>query len=147
LTTLPDRSSGGRSVPDFVGVGWAFPPDTNASGGIAVVSDAREIEQAIMIILLTYPGERPMRPKFGCPLRDFAFRSADTSTAAELAFAVRAAVTQWEPRVDVLDVRVAPDPIERNRLDLDVVYQIKHTNDRRNLVFPFYTIPDDGSDY
>jgi hypothetical protein len=132
---------------DFVGTGWAFPPTVGPSGGIALVSREQEIEQAIQIILLTYPGERPMRPAFGCPLRDYVFRSADVSTSAELAFVVRAAVIQWEPRVDVIDVRVAPDPIERNRLDLEVVYQIKHTNDRRNLVFPFYTIPDDGSDY
>jgi uncharacterized protein len=132
---------------DFVGTGWAFPPDTDPSGGIALVSREREIEQAIQIVVMTYPGERPMRPLFGCRLRDFVFRSADTSTAAELAFVVRAAVTQWEPRVDVVDVIVRPDPIERNRLDVEIVYQIKATNDRRNLVFPFYTIPDDGSDY
>jgi len=132
---------------DFVGTGWAFPPDVNPSGGIALVSREREIEQAIQIILTTYPGERPMRPLFGCPLRDYAFRSADTSTAAELALVAERAVTQWEPRVDVVNVLVSPDPIARNRLNLEVIYQIKHTNDRRNLVFPFYTIPHDGSDY
>ena len=132
---------------DFVGTGWAFPPDVNPSGGIALVSREREIEQAIQIILTTYPGERPMRPMFGCPLRDYAFRSADTSTAAELALVAERAVTQWEPRVDVVNVLVSPDPIARNRLNLEVIYQIKHTNDRRNLVFPFYTIPNDGSDY
>ena len=132
---------------DFVGSGWAFPPDVNPNGGVALVSREREIEQAIQIILTTYPGERPMRPLFGCPLRDYAFRSADTSTSAELALVAERAVTQWEPRVDVVDVIVSPDPIVRNRLNLEVIYQIKHTNDRRNLVFPFYTIPQDGSDY
>jgi phage baseplate assembly protein W len=136
-----------NSTYDFVGTGWAFPPTIDARGGIALVSREREIEQAIQIILLTYPGERPMRPLFGCPLRDFVFRSADTSTAAELALVVERAVAQWEPRVDVVEVRVTPDPRVRNRLDLSVIYQIKHTNDRRNLVVPFYTIPDDGSDY
>jgi phage baseplate assembly protein W len=132
---------------DFVGSGWAFPPDVNPSGGIALVSREREIEQAIQIIMMTHPGERPMRPSFGCPLRDFVFRNADFSTAVELSLAVKTAVTQWEPRVDVVDVLVKPDPVVRNRLDIEVIYQIKHTNDQRNLVFPFYTIPDDGSDY
>ncbi len=132
---------------DFVGFGWAFPPDTNPSGGISLVGREREIEQAIQIIMTTYPGERPMRPRFGCPLRDFMFRSADNSTAVELALAVRTSVIQWEPRVDVIDVLVRPDPIVRNRLDVEVIYAIKHTNDQRNLVFPFYTIPDDGSEY
>ena len=129
---------------DFVGAGWAFPPDVNPNGGIALVSREREIEQAIQIIMLTHPGERPMRPMFGCPLRDYAFRSADTSTAAELALVTERAVTQWEPRVDVVDVIVRPDPDARNRLNIEVVYRIKHTNDERNLVFPFYTIPDEG---
>jgi phage baseplate assembly protein W len=132
---------------DFVGSGWAFPPDVNPSGGIALVSREREIEQAIQIIMMTHPGERPMRPAFGCPLRDFVFRNADFSTAVELSLAVKSAVTQWEPRVDVVEVLVKPDPVVRNRLDIEVIYQIKHTNDQRNLVFPFYTIPDDGSDY
>lgn len=132
---------------DFIGTGWAFPPTLDERGGIAMVSGERELEQAIQIILLTYPGERPMRPRFGSRLRDFVFRSADNSTAAELAHEVRSAVRQWEPRVDVHEVHVAPDPVERNRLDVEVVYVVKATNDRRNLVFPFYTIPDDGSDY
>ena len=132
---------------DFVGNGWAFPPATNLNGGIALVSHEREIEQAIQIIVMTYPGERPMRPQFGCKMRDFVFRSADQSTAAELALEVRNSVLQWEPRVDVHDVRVHPDPIERNRLDVEIVYAIKRTNDPRSLVFPFYTIPDDASDF
>jgi phage baseplate assembly protein W len=132
---------------DFVGTGWAFPPDVDANGAIALVTREREIEQAIQIIVTTYPGERPMRPRFGSRMRDFVFRSADHSTAAELSLEVRNAVRQWEPRVDVHAVHVTPDDLERNRLDVEIVYAIKHTNDLRNLVFPFYTIPDDGSDY
>ena len=129
---------------EFVGQGWAFPPDTNPSGGIALVARDREIEQAIQIILTTYPGERPMRPRFGCPLRDFVFRGVDNSTAVELALAVERAVAQWEPRVDVVDVRVRPNPLTRNRLDIEVDYRIRATNDRRNLVHPFYVIPEEG---
>lgn len=132
---------------DFVGTGWAFPPTVDDRGGVAMVGGDREIEQAIRIIVTTYPGERPMRPQFGSRLRDFVFRPADRTTAAELALEVRNAVRQWEPRVDVHEVLVHPDPVERNRLNVEVVYSLKRVNDRRNLVFPFYTIPDDGSDY
>ncbi len=145
MTLEAARFDSGRY--DFVGTGWAFPPDVNTRGGIALVSHEREIEQAIQIIVTTYPGERPMRPRFGCKMRDFVFRSADNATAAELAVEVRHAVRQWEPRVDVHDVIVRPDADHRNRLDVEIVYAIKRTNDLRNLVFPFYTIPDDGSDY
>lgn len=132
---------------DFIGIGWAFPPDVSPSGGIAMVARAREIEQAIQIVMLTYPGERPMRPRFGCRLRDYVFRPADYQTAIQLSIEVKSAVEMWEPRVNVVNVDVRPSPVERNRLDIDVIYQIKGTNDRRNLVHPFYTIPDDGSDY
>jgi phage baseplate assembly protein W len=140
MTTSPARH-------DFVGSGWAFPPAVDEQGRIALVSGHRELEQAMQIILMTYPGERPMRPAFGCRLRDFVFRPADTSTAAELSFEVRNSLTRWEPRVDVHHVHVVPDPLTPNRLQVEVVYAVKQTNDIRNLVFPFYTIPDDGSEY
>jgi phage baseplate assembly protein W len=132
---------------DFVGAGWAFPLGVDARGGIALARRDEEIEQAIRLILATYPGERPMRPEFGSKLRDFVFRSATIDTAAELAHEVQTALLRWEPRIAVQAVDVKVDPEERSRLYIDLVYSINGTNDRRNLVFPFYTIPDDGSDY
>src|SRR6478752_3263338 len=89
---------------DFVGSGWAFPPRADEQGRIVLVSGSDELEQAMQIILMTYPGERPMRPGFGSRLRDFAFRSADNSTAAELALEVRNSLLRWEPRVDIHQV-------------------------------------------
>lgn len=132
---------------DFIGIGWAFPPAVNANGSIAMVSRERELEQAMQIILLTYPGERPMRPEFGSRLRDFVFRTVSQDTAAELAVEVRGALARWEPRVDIEMVDVNPDPFEESTLYIDITYKVKGENDRRNLVFPFYVIPDDGSDY
>jgi phage baseplate assembly protein W len=132
---------------DFVGSGWAFPMRCTASGGIALVSRERELEEAMRIILLTYPGERPMRPEFGSRVRDFVFRPADEEMAGELGHEVKTSLLRWEPRVDVVNVTTTPDPDEPNLVFIDIQYTIKGTNDRRNLVFPFYTIPDDGSDY
>lgn len=132
---------------DFVGAGWAFPLGVDARGGIALARRDQELEQAIRLILATYPGERPMRPEFGSRLRDYVFRSASIDTAAELAHEVEKALLRWEPRVDVESVNVSVDPDDRSRLYIDLAYAVKGTNDRRNLVFPFYTIPDDGSDY
>ena len=74
---------------DFVGTGWAFPPQLNASGGIAMVRRERELEEAMRIILLTYPGERPMRPEFGSRVRDFVFRSVDDEMTTALAYEVQ----------------------------------------------------------
>ena len=132
---------------DFVGAGWAFPLQVDARGGIALARRDQELEQAMRLILATYPGERPMRPDFGSRVRDFVFRSATIETAAELSDEVHKALLRWEPRVVVESVDVTVDAAERNRLYIDVNYIVKGTNDRRNLVFPFYTIPDDGSDY
>jgi uncharacterized protein len=132
---------------DFVGAGWAFPLAVDARGGIALARRDQELEQAIRLILATYPGERPMRPEFGSRLRDYVFRSASIDTAAELAHEVEKALLRWEPRVDVERVNVTVDQDDRSRLYIDLHYSVKGTNDRRNLVFPFYTIPDDGSDY
>jgi uncharacterized protein len=132
---------------EFVGAGWAFPLAVDARGGIALARREQELEQAMRLILATYPGERPMRPEFGSRLRDYVFRNATIDTAAELAHEVESALIRWEPRVIIDSVDVAVDQDERNRLYIDVNYTVKGENDRRNLVFPFYTIPDDGSDY
>jgi len=132
---------------DFVGAGWAFPLGVDARGGIALARRDAEVEQAMRLILATYPGERPMRPEFGSKIRDYVFRSATIDTAAELSNEVQQALLRWEPRVVVELVNVTVDEDDRSRLYIDISYTVKGTNDRRNLVFPFYTIPDDGSDY
>ena len=125
----------------FIGRGWAFPVRVDATGGIALVSREQEIEEAIRLILGTSPGERPMRPEFGCRIHEYLFASADNETANAIATEVRAALRRWEPRIDVADVTVLIDPKDPALLYIDVKYAIKATNDRRNLVFPFYVIP------
>jgi phage baseplate assembly protein W len=128
---------------DFIGAGWAFPVGTDATGGIALVTREREIEQAIRLILGTAKGERPMRPEFGCRIHDHVFGPANAATAGQIAYDVREALEQWEPRISVEDVNVLYDEIESGRVHVDVGYLILGTNDPRNLVFPFYTIPDE----
>src|SRR3954454_16621617 len=119
--------------PDFVGAGWAFPLSTDATGGIALVVREREIDQAIRIILGTSPGERPMRPEFGCRIHEHVFSPADGTTANAIGAEVRAALQRWEPRIEVEDVVVTFDPADASTLYIDIRYAIKATNDRRNL--------------
>jgi len=127
---------------EFVGSGIAFPMRIAPSGGIALVSQEREIEEAIRLVLGTSPGERPMRPEFGSRIADHVFGPANASTAGQLAFEVRVALERWEPRIDVDDVDVGFDAVEAGVLYLDVRYRIRGSNDPRNLVFPFYVIPE-----
>jgi len=135
----------------FVGAGWGFPMRTDASGGIALVQREREVEEAIRLVLSTAPGERPMRPEFGCAIHDLVFAPVNEATAGRIRHEVRASLDRWEPRIEVSEVGVAPAPDEPAALLIDVRYEIRGTNNPRSLVFPFYVIPshegpDDASD-
>ena len=126
---------------EFIGTGWAFPIRTDATGSIAVVSHDREIEESIRLIVGTAPGERPMRPDYGCAIHDYVFATIDPDTAGRIAGEVRASLIRWEPRIDVEGVEVTTDPEDQTVAYIDIRYSIGNTNDPRNLVFPFYTIP------
>ncbi len=128
---------------EFIGKGWAFPMRTSPTGGIALVSGSTELEESMRIILSTAPGERPMRPEFGCRLNDFVFSPADSTTAGLMAQEVERAIARWEPRVNVMGVDVRMDSLRQNVLYIMINYQVKGSYDRRSLVFPFYTIPEE----
>ncbi len=130
---------------DFIGAGWSFPLGTDATGGVALVTREREIEQAIRLILSTACGERPMRPEFGCHIHDHVFAPGNAATAGQIAYDVRRALERWEPRIEVLDVGVGFDEMETGTLYVDITYEILGLNDPRNLVFPFYVIPEHES--
>lgn len=127
---------------DFIGAGWAFPVATDATGAVALVTRDREIELAIRLILGTAPGERPMRPEFGCRIHDHVFGPANAATAGQIAYDVREALTQWEPRIDVQNVTIRFDQADAGVVVIDVAYVLAGTNDPRNLVYPFYAIPE-----
>src|ERR1700722_17299486 len=93
---------------DFIGAGWAFPVGVDARGAIALARGREELEQAMRLILMTYPGERPMRPRFGSRLRDFVFSGATWENASAIGHEVREALLRWEPRVEVTSVDVTP---------------------------------------
>jgi len=125
----------------FSGRGWSFPMRIDGAGGVAMVSDDHNIQQAMRLVLGTAPGERPMRPAFGCRIHEHVFASADATTAGLISYEVRSALKQWEPRIDVTDVDVGFDDDRPSVVYIDISYRIRSTNDPRNLVFPFYTIP------
>jgi phage baseplate assembly protein W len=132
-----------RMGQEFIGAGWAFPVRTDPTGSIALVRREREIEESIRIILSTAPGERPMRPEFGCAVHEHVFAPADATTAGDIAYTVRVALDRWEPRIDLEDVVVRFDQADSGTLYIEILYTVRGTNDPRNLVFPFYVIPSD----
>ena len=128
---------------EFVGVGWQYPINLDPTSAICLVGGDVDVEQSIYLILATEPGERPMRPEFGCRLQQFFFEPVTSATAAMLAHEVKLALRRWEPRIEVEGVVVTADRDDPSKLWVDVGYRIRNTYDKRNLLFPFYLIPDD----
>jgi uncharacterized protein len=128
-------------VTEIIGSGLAFPLQVDRRGGIALARDETDIEQAIELILGTTPGERPMRPEFGCGVHDFVFDSIDATTVGRMELAIRDALDRWEPRVFVESVEFNLDEVADGRLIIDIGYRVRVTNTMRNLVYPFYVIP------
>jgi len=131
---------------DVVGRGLTFPMHVDPTGGIAMVSGPEVVQRGMTIVLSTAPGERVMRPEFGCAIWELLFAPVNANTLGLMAQHVREAIGRWEPRVDLEEVVVRPDPADAARVEIDITYRIRDTNDRRNLVYPFYVIPVEGSE-
>lgn len=126
---------------DFLGVGWAFPIGVDARGRIGLARQVTDIEQAIMMVLLTPKGQRVMRPEFGCQIHDLIFAPNDANTWGMAEYYVEEALRFWEPRITVLNVTARPSDGQTERMDVHVDYRVKATLDKRTLVYPFYRIP------
>lgn len=126
---------------DFIGRGIAFPLRVDQSGAIAMTAGATDIDSSIRMILTTAPGERVMRPFFGCRIWELLFEPINANTMGLMGEAVREAISRWEPRVTLEDVEVTPDPSDVGAVFIRIDYKLRSTNDRRNLVYPFYVIP------
>jgi Bacteriophage baseplate protein W len=128
---------------ELLGSGLAFPLRVDRLGGIALVEDEQDVREAIGVILGTAPGERPMRPEFGCGVHDYVFDVVDAYTVGRIERDVRSALDRWEPRIDVQAVEVGTSHVDEGTLLIDIHYVLRATNDERNLVYPFYVIPEE----
>ena len=122
-----------------LGTGLAFPLGVDDRGRIALAREEIDVEQAIRIILSTAPGERPMRPEFGCAVHDCVFERIEADTLARIDQAVRVALDRWEPRVAIEDIVF--ESRREGELLVHLRYRLLATNDVRNLIFPFYVVP------
>jgi phage baseplate assembly protein W len=127
----------GVTSDDLLGRGWSLPVRLDGQGEIALGRGADAVQQSIWSILATAPGERVGRPDFGCGIHDLVFAPASGGTAALVAEHVRRALTLWEPRIDLLDVRVDSRPAEALLL-IRIDYSLRAAPGPQNLVFPFY---------
>lgn len=128
----------------FLGSGWRWPMTIDSQGGVALVHEEADIREAIINILQTAPGERVMRPEYGCGIHDLIFAPMNARTMGLIIRYVQQALGRWEPRIEVPDVEVDVDPDDDSRVLIQVCYRIKSTHDERSLVYPFYIIPEEG---
>jgi Bacteriophage baseplate protein W len=126
---------------DLIGSGLAFPLQADQRGALALTDGVQDIEQAIALILGTAPGERPMRPAFGCAVHDVVFDAIDAAIVGKVQTAVYEALERWEPRIEVTDVDVDPAEADAGKLLVTITYQVRATSALYNLVYPFYVIP------
>jgi phage baseplate assembly protein W len=121
----------------FLGKGWAFPIRPR-NGRLRLTAQEETIRNSIFLILSTAPGERVMRPDFGCGLHELVFRPNTVSLRGAVRTAVRDGLVKWEPRIDVLDVAAETDPDAANQLLIRVDYRVRANNALFNLVYPFF---------
>ena len=125
----------------ILGRGLAFPLHVDRHGGVALAEDELDVEQAIRLIIATAPGERPMRPEFGCALHDYIFDRIDAATLGRIDGAIRSALDRWEPRIAIEEIQFDTSGADEARLQIELTYRLRATNAVRNLVYPFYLVP------
>ncbi len=124
---------------DFLGRGWGFPPSFDkATGGVHLVSDEIDIQQSLQILLNTTIGERLLRPDYGCNLKTYLFEDLDNSKLAFLKDAIANAILKYEARIVVNVLEIDVNNILNGYVFLEISYTIRATNNRNNIVFPFY---------
>ena len=110
---------------EYLGTGWRYPVQFD-DGEVVLSRYAEDVREAIWIILSTAPGERVMRPDFGCGIHEY------------VRFEVEEALTRWEPRIELDEVQVQSSPKDPARLLISIDYRVRATDSRFNLVYPFY---------
>lgn len=125
--------------PGFLGRGWAFPPRFDAGLGAPAMSEAdQDIVESLAILFQTERGERVMRPEYGCGLRRLVFEPLDAETEVAIEREISRAILFFEPRIDLIGVNArAVDPLE-GRLEISVSFEVRQTNSRHNIVYPYY---------
>lgn len=105
------------------------------TGSIEMVEEAAAVRQAILLLLSTRPGERVMRPDYGCDLHGLIFSPNDDTTAGLAIHYVRQALERWEPRIDILKLDAGPDGQYLERLKIVLEYRLRSLQRQDSLLF------------
>ena len=123
---------------NLLGRGWAFPVSSDIKGNVKSSQYEKSIEESIRIILNTTPGERLMRPDFGCMINEMVFSPNRPQSITQAEHYIREAIIRWEPRVILKDVKGETDPENDTVVNINIHYEIRSVNTFFNMVYPFY---------
>lgn len=121
----------------FLGRGWAFPP-AFGPGGASMTQDEADIDASLRILFGTTPGERPLFPTYGLDLSELMFEPLSTTLRSLLLDRIRTGVLVHEPRIRVLNLLIDDSEALEGVLKVRLDYEVRSTNSRFNLVYPFY---------
>ncbi len=125
----------------FLGTGWGFPPEFNKYGAVRKVSAEEDIRESLFILLSTDPGERVMQPTYGCGLKTQIFEEINETAVTVIVDLIKRAILFFEPRILVENIRVDSDSSEdilNGLIKINITYIVRVTNNRHNIVYPFY---------
>lgn len=134
------------AMDSFLGTGWSFPPEfvvrkadgpSRPAGQVRLTADEADIEASLRILFGTATGERFLQPTYGLDMRELLFDSISTTMRTYLEDRIRTTVLIFEPRIDLLALRVDTTMQTEGRLAIEVEYAVRSTNSRFNLVYPF----------
>ena len=122
---------------EYLGRGVSFPVRMNQQGNVEFSFGSQNIQESILLILLTEIGERLYRPNFGCRIHELSFAPLNTETLSLMRIYVQEALDLWEPRIIVEDVTAKPFN-RTGKVDITIEYRIKGSYDRTSMVYPFF---------
>lgn len=124
---------------DFLGTGWSFPPEfSKTEGAVIMTSDEEDINNSLIILLSTRPGERIMFPNYGCDLHEMLFKPLDLTVITQMKGIIERAILYHEPRINILSIDINTKDELEGQVLIQIDYEIRNTNTRSNIVFPFY---------
>jgi uncharacterized protein len=136
---MNDRSCQAKPISvEWLGRGLRYPVRISSSGGVATSGLDASIRESILIILGTVPGERLMRPGFGCEIQSLVYAENNLSTASLAGHYCVEALTRWEPRIEAIEVSARPSDEEPGQLEISIHYRIRNSHRTGSLVYPFY---------
>ena len=124
----------------FLGTGWGFPVTFQKNKGHCsgrTVSEIEDIKESLTILFSTRPGERVLRPDYGCSMDDLIFEPVNESLKNYLIDLIKKSILYYEARIDLEKVELTDESIE-GRVIITMTFSLRTTNSRFNYVFDYY---------